>query len=244
MEKAYKLLAIQEHISNKAAKELIDKGLVYVNGRQVKIARGELPKNTKFSVKKINKAKIIYEDKDILALDKPAFIESYELEKQFGAKLLNRLDKQTSGVIILAKNEKFRLNAINEFKKNNVYKEYSAIVEGKLVEELECDLPILTIKKHFARSKIDLIKGKPAYTKVIPDMIVGNKSKVKIIIKYGRTHQIRVHLKYLKYPIIGDEIYGIKSNKVNRMLLHSRVLKIFDYEFRASEPSEYKAFGF
>ena len=104
-------------------------------------------------------------------------------------------------------------------------------------------MPILTKKGRFARSKIDLIKGKSAYTKVIPDMVVGNKSKVKIIIKYGRTHQIRVHLKYLKIPIIGDIIYGISSNKVNRMLLHSKKKKIFDYEFVAKEPIEYKSFG-
>ena len=244
MEKAYKLLALQEKISNRAAKELIDSGVVFVNGKQVKIARGELPLHTKFKIKKVNKPKIIFEDKNIIAIDKPALLESYELEKIFKAKLLNRLDKQTSGVILLTKNEEFRLRAIEEFKKNNVYKEYSAIVERKVVEEMECDLPILTKKGKFAKSKIDLVKGKSAYTKVIPDMVVGNKSKVKIIIKYGRTHQIRVHLKYLKYPIIGDEIYGVKSNKVNRMLLHSKKIKIFDYEFEAKEPDEFKTFGF
>jgi len=243
MEKAYKLLAMQENISNRAAKELIDSGVVFVKKKQVKIARGELPTNTKFKIKKLNSPKIIFEDKNIIAVDKPALIESYELEKKFRAKLLNRLDKQTSGVILLAKNDKFRKKAIIEFKNNNVYKEYSAVVDGKVIEELECDLPILTKKGRFARSKIDLIKGKSAYTKVIPDMVVGNKSKVKIIIKYGRTHQIRVHLKYLKIPIIGDIIYGISSNKVNRMLLHSKKIKIFDYEFVAKEPIEYKSFG-
>jgi 23S rRNA pseudouridine1911/1915/1917 synthase len=156
MDKAYKLLASQEGISNKKAKELIDKGVVSVNGKKLQIARGEIRTDTIFKIKQIAQAKIIFEDDDILVVDKPAFLNAQEVESKFPqAVLLNRLDKETSGVMMLAKNEPFRKKAIKEFKNNNVYKEYVAVVEGKIVEELVIDTPISTIKGKTARSRVD-----------------------------------------------------------------------------------------
>ena len=73
-EKAYKLLAQQKQISNKKAKELIDKGLVSVNGKRVMIARGELEIDSIFKVQEIDKINILFEDDDILAIDKPPYI--------------------------------------------------------------------------------------------------------------------------------------------------------------------------
>jgi len=244
-EKAYKLLAIQEGISNKKAKDLIDKGVVSVNGKKLLVARGEISDSVNFKVKHIANAKVLYEDDDILAVDKPAFLNASEVEKMFPqAVLLNRLDKETSGVMMLAKNEEFRLKAIKEFKKNKVYKEYVAVVEGKVVEEETINKPIHTIKGKTAKSKVDETLGKPALTKIIPYMIEGNKSKLKLIIENGRTHQIRVHLQYAGYPIIGDLQYGRASNQVQRTMLHSKVTRIFHYEFTAREPKEFYHFGF
>jgi len=245
MEKAYKLLALQENISNSRAKELIDQGVVTVNGKKLQIARGVLPKNSIFKIKQIQKATIIYEDDDILAVDKPAFLNATEVEKKFPqAVLLNRLDKETSGVMLLAKNEAFRKKAIKEYKNNNVYKEYVAIVDGKVVEEMVIDLPISTVKGKTARSRVDEKYGKPAKTTIIPYMVEGKKSKIKVIIENGRTHQIRVHLQYAGYPIIGDLQYGKPSNQVQRVMLHSKITRIFDYEFEAKEPKEFSHFGF
>jgi 23S rRNA pseudouridine1911/1915/1917 synthase len=245
MEKAYKLLAMQEGISNGKAKELIDKGVVSVNGKKLVIARGELKEGTVFKIKKILKARVIFEDDDILVVDKPAFLNAQEVESLYPqAVLLNRLDKETSGVMMLAKNEQFRKKAIKEFKNNTVYKEYVAVVDGKIVEEVVIDTPISTIKGKTARSRIDEKHGKPAKTTVIPYMVEGNKSKVKIIIENGRTHQIRVHLQSVGIPIIGDLQYGKPSNQVQRVMLHSKITKIFDYEFEAQEPKEFFHFGF
>lgn len=244
-DKAYKLLAIQEGISNKKAKELIDKGVVSVNGKKLLVARGELNENSIFKIKYIAKAKILFEDDDIIAVDKPAFLVASEVEELYPqAILLNRLDKETSGVMMLAKNEKFRLKAIKEFKNNNVYKEYVAVVEGKVVEEQIINKPIHTIKGKTAKSKVDEVLGKPALTKIIPYMVEGNKSKIKLIIENGRTHQIRVHLQYAGYPIIGDLQYGRASNQVQRVMLHSKVTKILGYEFSSNEPKEFYHFGF
>ncbi len=245
MEKAYKLLAIQEGISNGKAKELIDKGVVTVNGKKLVVARGELRDDTVFKVKEIANARVIFEDDDILVVDKPAFLNAQEVEARFPqAVLLNRLDKETSGVMMLAKNEEFQKRAIKEFKNHRVYKEYVAIVEGKIVEEVVIDTPISTIKGKTAKSRIDEKHGKPAKTTVTPYMVEGNKSKVKIVIENGRTHQIRVHLQSVGMPIIGDLQYGKASSQVQRVMLHSKITKIFDYEFEAKEPKEFYHFGF
>ena len=244
-DKAYKLLALQEGISNNKAKELIDKGMVSAKGKKIQIARGELPADTKFSVKKIDKIHVIFEDSDILAVDKPAFMNAEDVCKRFkDAILLNRLDRETSGVMLFAKNEEFQKRAIDEFKNNRVYKEYVAIVEGKVIDEVVIDKPISTTKGNKAKSRIDMRNGKPALTTVMPMYIEGNKSKVKVVIETGRTHQIRVHLNSEGLPIIGDVLYGKPAANVNRMLLHSKVTKIFDYEFVAKEPKEFKVYGF
>ena len=245
MDKAYKLLAIQENISNGKAKDLIDRGVVTVNGKKLRIARGEIKDDTIFKIKDIAQPKIIFEDDDILVIDKPAFLNASEIEKQFKqAVLLNRLDKETSGVMLMAKNENFRKEAIKEFKNNKVYKEYVAIVDGKIVEDITIDVPISTIKGKVARSRIDEKYGKPAKSIITPYMVEGNKSKIKIVIENGRTHQIRVHLQYAGIPIIGDLQYGKSSNQVTRVMLHSKVTRILGYEFQAKEPKEFRHFGF
>lgn len=244
-DKAYKLLALQEGISNKKAKELIDRGLVSVNGKKLVVARGEISDSSVFKIKDVSNIKVLFEDDDILAVDKPAFLNASEVEAQFpGASLLNRLDKETSGVMLLAKNDEFRGRAIKEFINNKVYKEYVAIVEGKVVDDITIDLPIHTIKGKFAKSKIDEEKGKKAKTMIEPFMVEGNKSKIKVVIENGRTHQIRVHLQYAGYPIIGDLQYGKPSNQVQRVMLHSKVTRILGYEFTAKEPKEFYHFGF
>jgi 23S rRNA pseudouridine1911/1915/1917 synthase len=144
---AYKLLAQQEYLSNKKAKELIDKGLVSVDGKKLAIARALMKESTLFKVRQPQEAKIIFEDDDILAVNKPAFLNANEVAKKFpDSILLNRLDKETSGVMLFAKNEEFRQKAIKEFAKLKVYKQYVAIVDGKLIQNLEITNPISTIK--------------------------------------------------------------------------------------------------
>ena len=238
MQKAYKLLSIQEGISNNTAKKMIDKGLVSVGGRILTLARRELKEDTTFKIVQMEREKILDENKDIVCIDKPAFMDSYELARKYPKLiLLNRLDTPTSGIILFAKSEEFRSKAIKEFKNLRVYKEYGAIVSGRISEEMQINMPIFTNKKQ-AKSIIDAKKGKQANTIVYPFMIDKNHSFVKVVIKQGLTHQIRLHLSYKGFAIIGDRLYGKNNDKTSRLMLHSHKYKILDYSFTSPYPKQ------
>ncbi|MBU0721540.1 RluA family pseudouridine synthase [bacterium] len=240
-EKAYKILSEQEGISNSQAKSMIDRGLVYVGNKKVMIARGELDAKTIFRIEKVEKIKPIFENDDLIVVDKPAFVNSDEIERQFkDAQLLHRLDRETSGVLMLVKNEEFRQKAIQEFKKDNVYKEYIAWVEGILSEPVDIDKPILTQKKNNRAYSNVSGKGKPARTEVFPDIVSAKKTKVKCIIHHGRTHQIRTHLRYIDHPIVGDEQYG--GRRAKRVMLHAYKVRLLGMEFVAPEPKTFVNF--
>jgi len=240
-EKAYKLLAAQEGISNSAAKSMIDRGLVYVGNKKVMIARGEIDERTIFRLEKVEKAKPIFENDDIIVVDKPPYVNSDEIERQFkGARLLHRLDRETSGVLMLVKNEEFRVKAIKEFAQDKVYKEYIAWVEGIMSEKIIVDKPIVTQKKNNKAYSNVSSKGKPAITEFYPDIVSAKKTKVKVIIHHGRTHQIRVHARYIEHPIIGDEQYG--GRRAKRVMLHAHKVRLLGMEFVAPEPKAFKTF--
>jgi 23S rRNA pseudouridine1911/1915/1917 synthase len=237
-DKAYKVLAQQQDISNKKAKDLIDRGLVFVEDKKVKIARAEIHTETIFRIEYPEDIEILYQDNDIIAINKPAQVDSYDIQDAIdGAELLHRLDRDTSGVLLLGKNRTFIDRAIKEFKARRVEKYYVAWIEGVLYEKVEIDEPIFTIKKGKAFSVIDPVRGKEAYTIVKPEEIQGKKSKVNIEITTGRTHQIRVHLAHIGHPVVGDEQYGSRT-QAKRVLLHSAKMKILDYEFNAKEPKD------
>ncbi len=240
MEKAYKLLALQEGISNKKAKELIDRGLVYYLDRKIKIARAQMPKDTRFRVESIDNVKIIYQDENIVAVNKPALLDSYELATALDgdAKLIHRLDRDTSGVLLFARDDEFLQNAIEAFKQRKVKKRYVAWVEGVFCEERKIDAPIVTHKQGGkAFSQINKERGQPAVTVVRPLEIQGKKSKVEIEIMTGRTHQIRLHLSSIGHPIVGDERYG-SVTRSKRILLHAKAISLLGYAFEAKEPRD------
>ena len=241
-EKAYKLLALQRNISTNKAKDLIDSGRVSIKGKRLLIARTLLPLNTKFEVL-ATPCVVIFEDDDILALDKSVGIESYSLLKTYPHyKLINRLDKDTSGVILLAKNEKMRQKAIQAFKQKEVEKMYFALIEGKLYEEVNIEKKISTQKDSKAKSHIDN-EGLNAQSIVTPLQTFTHTTLVSVQIPTGRTHQIRIHLKSIKHPIIGDIIYNKTSLiKAKRLMLHCQKTSLLGYTFE-SKVDIHEAFG-
>lgn len=103
MEKSYKLLAKQEGISNNKAKEIIDRGLVFVGDKKVKIARAELPDDTRFRIEDVADVKILYQDENIVVINKPAQVDSYDIQDAIeGAELLHRLDRSLGRGIVEA----------------------------------------------------------------------------------------------------------------------------------------------
>ncbi len=241
-DKAYKILARQEKISNNVAKELIDSGLIFCKGKKVLIARTLMDENSRFVLEKPKSTKIIFEDDKLIALNKPFGRVSEDLQKEFKAGLLNRLDKETSGLILLYKDEKFRNLCIEEFKRQRVFKSYIAIVSGVLADEVVINEPILTKKtRQGAFSKVSK-DGLPAQTTLTPLLVSGKKTLVKATISTGRTHQIRLHCAFIKHGIIGDEKYA--KITAHRMFLHSFELKIFNYHFRADLDESFNELGF
>lgn len=235
-EKAYKLLSVQEGISNKAAKKLIDDGLVFAHGKKISIARGLIDARVNFSVQQRQKIELIFEDKNLLVCNKPYAMDSYALEKHFNATLIHRLDKTTSGLIALAKNKAYRDLVLEEFRKNAVYKEYLCVVQGIFPQEMTIDSPLSTKKGKTAKTHVDP-KGKTAITIATPLKVGGKKSLLSVVIKTGRTHQIRVHLASVGFGIVGDELYGSRQSK--RIYLHSHKLEFLNKSFICPMPKDF-----
>ena len=120
--------------------------------------------------------------------------------------IVHRLDKDTSGVVLVAKNEKFRNYFIQQMQERNIKKEYVAVVVGSTLGSFSIEDPIGRDK--FNRTKMSIrLDGKEAKTFVKLKEKINNYSILDISIETGRTHQIRVHLSSKKLPIVGDKIY-------------------------------------
>jgi 23S rRNA pseudouridine955/2504/2580 synthase/23S rRNA pseudouridine1911/1915/1917 synthase len=236
-DKAYKVLAAQRGISNNEAKRLIDNARVFFEGKRLAIARMEIDRAAVLKVVDQKEPAKIHEDDDLLVIDKPAGAECYELEKKFGFKLIHRLDKPTSGVLLLAKNETFSEAAIGEFRKKRVKKKYLAVVDAIVAEDRRIDLPVFTQKGSKAKSEVNQKRGLAAISVIKPLRIEGRRTMLEVSIETGRTHQIRVHLSYIGLPILGDESYGGKSYK--RLMLHASSIALLNREFTAQTPTEF-----
>ncbi|MDR0762768.1 MAG: RluA family pseudouridine synthase [Campylobacteraceae bacterium] len=240
-DKAYKLLAIQEGISNRAAKELIDRGVVYAAGKKVLVARADIKAGTNFKVNKLKKPTVIFEDDNIMAVDKPPFLTAEEISENFKLTLLHRLDKETSGVLLLSKNEEFTKKVIAAFRAEKVKKTYLAIVSGKFVEPCRIDTPLQIIKTKSGAYAKSAKSGQNAITLVEPKLVAGKNSLVEVSIETGKTHQIRAHLKSIGFSVLGDEKYGGKP--AARIMLHAWKIELLGYSFESSLPQEFANFG-
>jgi len=186
---------------------------------------------------------VIYEDKDCVVINKPAGLLSHSkgvfnpeatvatwlstrLSGMNGerAGIVHRLDRATSGVMICAKTEEASAWLQKQFSTRKVDKHYVAIVDG-VIEPREAiiDIPIGRNPKEPSTFRAD-VNGKASITRY--KVLKSNEkySMVDLKPETGRTHQLRVHLNYLGYPIVGDTLYG--GSKANRMYLHALSLDI------------------
>ena len=174
---------------------------------------------------------VIYEDDDVIVMNKPAGLLSeprgqYCPEKtlaDFGY-IAHRLDRDTSGVVILAKTEEIQKFLKKQFQDRTVHKTYVAVVSGRpKLDEARIDLPLIRDLKRPTTFRVDA-NGKEAETFYKVLKVNDKYSMVELKPTTGRTHQLRVHMKYLGHPILGDPVYG--EEKADRLYLHARELEI------------------
>lgn len=183
---------------------------------------------------------IIYEDDYLLVINKPAniaihpsilhfdnslsngvkfYFDKLGLKKKI--RIVNRLDRNTSGIVVFAKNEYIQECLIKQMKTKELKKEYLAIAKGILKSKSD------TLNFPIARKEGSIIErtvssdGDSAITHYDVVKEFNNLSLVHIVLETGRTHQIRVHFSHIGHPILGDTLYGSPSELINRQALHS-----------------------
>lgn len=232
-------LAASLRLSKGKAKELLDNRVVFVNGRRVWMARHELRAKDEVEVQQIATPaptkfhpKVLFEDTDLLVVDKPAGLladgrDSVEERLRILRALpeltaVHRLDRETSGCFLLAKQPRAREAMVALFGQREVTKVYHAIAAGRVPDDV-----------HEIHAPVD---GEPALTRV--ERLDANlrASHLKLNIETGRTHQIRKHLLAIRHPVLGDKQYGGRFQpagmqaEIPRQMLHASVL-IFTHPF-------------
>ena len=267
-----------EDVSRTKLGIFIEKGMVLVSGKRKKpgyhLKGGEKIsvkiEEEKKELKPFNfKVKIIYEDKDIIVVDKPVGLTTHPPQPGYNETLVNallymkkdlaptsdirpgvvhRLDKETSGVMVLAKNQASFDDLVKQFKERAIKKEYQAICWDTIKKDhLNIDLPVARDTKNRLKMKVSFLKAKQALTKV--DVLKRFSDSTLLVLKLvtGRMHQIRVHMKFLGYPLVGDKKYG-KKDKYEELFLHAHKLGLVhpvtkkSMEFTSPIPKRFKDF--
>ncbi len=141
--------------------------------------------------------------------------------------IVHRIDKDTSGLVIIAKNDKTHIDISNQIKNREVKKTYLALVRGNIKEnEAVINMPIGRSTKDRKKMAVDK-KGKEAITEFKVLERYNGYTYIEVNIKTGRTHQIRVHMAEIGYPIVGDEVYSNGRNPfgVKGQMLHAKELE-------------------
>ncbi len=168
--------------------------------------------------------------------------------EEFRPGIVHRLDKDTSGLMIVAKNDKAHELLADDFKNKRIHREYIALLDGVFPQEKAIiDAPIGRSKQYF--DKMEVCKdGKKAITNLEVIKKYKDYTLVKLVLETGRTHQIRVHLAYIGYPVHNDPVYSNKACTDFGQFLHSAYLKFKHpitgevLEFNSKLPEEFQTF--
>ena len=234
--------------------KLIKTGNITVNGKEVKESyKINLEDNIEINVVKEEtklegediKLDVVYEDDDILVINKPsgmvvhpapgnkehtlvnALINYSKLSKrngEFRPGIVHRIDKDTSGLLIIAKNDKAHLFLENELKEHNIVRTYIALVNGVINHDTgKIDAPIGRSTSDRKKMEVTSKNSKEAVTNFKVLERFKNVTLLELKLETGRTHQIRVHLKYIGHPVCNDPVYSNNKNIDNYgQLLHAR----------------------
>lgn len=240
------------HFSSHLLTKLKNKKLIFLNNKQTYVsAKIVLNDIVKFNLdyeeesdniipSKMN-LDIVYEDDSILVINKSPFIPVHPSQNHYTDSLsngvknyynqiglkkkirpVNRLDKNTSGLVIFAKNEYIQENLTLQMKSNTFSKKYLAILDGIPTENHGSIIAPISRKEGSIMERIiDFENGQYAETHFKVLKTINNLSLVEFSLKTGRTHQIRVHAKHIGCPILGDTLYNKESSSINRQALHA-----------------------
>jgi len=189
---------------------------------------------------------IVYEDEDLMVLDKEAnqpihpSINNYDntlanglawyfsqKNEPFVYRCINRLDRDTTGLLIVAKNMLSAAILSEMGKRREIHREYLAIVQGEIAADGTVDAPIARMADSIIARCVDFTNGETAVTHFKRLCFQNNLSLVSLKLETGRTHQIRVHMKYIGHPLIGDFLYNPDFSLIKRQALHSHKLSFF-----------------
>ncbi|MFZ0564677.1 MAG: RluA family pseudouridine synthase [Chlamydiales bacterium] len=185
----------------------------------------------------------LFEDESLLVYNKPANIDSLSLSEQLNGYLVHRLDRDTTGALLLAKNREMKKKLESLFRKRTIHKHYLAIIEGHPKKsEGTIEAFLASIKKREGTAIWGVVpKSKGVWSKTTWQLEErGEKSSLISCFPYtGRTHQIRVHLKTTGHPVLGDVEYGgfRQPNELFRPLLHA-------YQLSFTHPDSMKEMSF
>jgi len=186
---------------------------------------------------------IIYEDDDLLAVDKPAglavhpapghpshtlvnailshFPHLADISDSLRPGVVHRLDKDTSGVMLVAKNSTAQADLAEQFKTHSVAKAYLVLVKGHLTPENGIIEAAIGRDPRNRKRMAVVDGGREARTEYRVVKYIGNYTLLEVMPETGRTHQIRVHLEAIGFPVVGDKVYGVKSPFLSRQFMHA-----------------------
>lgn len=250
----------KKELSRTTIKRLLEDGNILVNGKMQKASyKPETGDKIQIDMPEVVETKliaqdipvpVIYEDKDIIVVNKPKGMVVHPANGNPDGTLVNailamckdslsgiggeirpgivhRLDKDTSGLLIIAKNDLAHMNMSKQIQDRKVIKKYIALVRGTVPEnEATIDMPIARSQKDRKKMAVDK-NGKEAVTHFKVLARYDKYTLLEVKIDTGRTHQIRVHMSYIGHPVIGDEVYSNGKNEfgVKGQMLHAKYLE-------------------
>ncbi len=256
------LSLINTEYTRSYVQKLLDEGKITVNDNYVKssykVKLGDKITIEEAEIKELEilpediKLDIIYEDNDVIVINKPKGMVVHPGNGNYEGTLVNslmyshkdklsaingmvrpgivhRIDKDTSGILVVAKNDKAHKTLADDFKVHNITRKYIAIAKGVLDKDnVKIDLPIGRAQNDRIKMAVTEKNSRNAvtYIKVIERFKKSGYTLIEATLETGRTHQIRVHMSYIGHPLLGDELYSKGKNEfgISGQMLHAMTL--------------------
>jgi len=268
LKKTFKVLMDELDISVHEAQKIVDRKRVFVDGVLLEVKNGEIQGEVEVVLFQPNPLGLepVFETEEFAVFEKPSGLLVHPRKREdvqtlnddikylYGkdANAVHRIDKETSGLILVSKNKSSESELKQLFEDKKVYKEYTALVNGKVENSLDIDAKLLVdLPTSLIRIKVHVDeRGKDSFTKIEPIEYdnINKITLIKAIPKTGRQHQIRAHLFHVEHFIIGDALYGLDEKlaeeyldkkmdaerrilltRANRLLLHASRIS-FEYK--------------